>query len=277
MRRLLVVVTSSALLAAASGCGDGGGADAPSTPAASSPAAAPVERAALDGQRFVAKQLTGRDLVAGTELSLEVDGARLVASAGCNTISGGFTLTGSALRFSDDPMVTQMACEPEAKMAQERWYADWLGAGVELAVDGDTLVATGGSVTATYRRAAATGGSAGRAPITGTDWELVSTAARGENDVALPSGVSAPTLRIDAGRATLFTGCNRGSARVDVRDDGFLTFDAVATTRKACPGDAGAIERQVLTVLKGEVAAAFDGEGRLSLAKDGARITYAAR
>lgn len=273
MRRLLVVTACSALLGSA-GCG---GDDPTPAPSASTSQATTTGRTVQAGQRFVAAQLDGRDLVTGTKLSLEFDGARLIASAGCNTISGAFELKAGRLQFSSKPLMTNMACEPAATMEQEQWYADWLKAGVDVAIDRDTLVATGDGVTATYQRAESQGAGAGKAPISGTDWQLVATAERGADDVDLPSGVAAPTLRIDGERAALFTGCNRGSAKVDVRDDGFVVFDAVATTRKACGGDAGDIERQVLAVLRGKVAAAFDGDGRLVLTSDGARLTFDAQ
>jgi heat shock protein HslJ len=227
-------------------------------------------------QRFTSRKLKGRDRVPGTELMVEFDGPKLIASAGCNRIVGNSRLKNGRLKFAGKPAVTQMACS-DAKMEQERWYIDWLTAGVDMTITGDRLVLSGDGVKATYLRTAATGDGAGQAPIAGTDWEVVSTAAAGGDETKVPSGAATPTLRIDGDKATLFTGCNRGTARANVRDDGFIEFTAVATTRKACGGDEGDLETQVLTVLKGEVAAAFDGDGRLVLTKDGARLTLEAQ
>lgn len=283
MRRLLVVMSCAALAFVAGGCGDD---DAGTTPASASTPPAPTTpapttttgaRGGIAGQRFVARSAEGRELVDGTELELRFAGARLAASAGCNRISGRFQLEQGTLAFVGKPAVSMMACEPPALMRQEAWYIDWLRRGVDLHIDADTLTASARGVTVTYRREAATSEGAGQAPILGTTWELVSTAARGADPEPLPEGVGIPSLTIRDGRAKLFTGCNRGSAAADVGDDGFITFGVVATTRKACPGAAGEIETKVLAVLKDRVAAAFDGDGHLLLTNDGARLTFQAQ
>lgn len=274
MRRLLAV-SSCALLLVAAGCGDDDPV-APTSPATTTPVGTTAEPVTVS-QRFVSRKVKGRERVPGTELVIEFDGPKLIASAGCNRIVGNSRLKNGRLKFAGKPAVTQMSCMPEAKMEQERWYIDWLTRGVDMTISGDRLVASARGVKATYMRAAAGDEGAGKASIAGTDWELVATAQAGGADAKLPAGAAAPTLRIDGGKASLFTGCNRGTARADTGDDGFITFDAVATTRKACGGDAGEIETQVLTVLKGKVAAAFDGEGRLVLTKDGARLTFEAQ
>ena len=167
-----------------------------------------------------------------------------------------------------------MACE-RPLMEQEDWFVRWLEAAPELSYAAGELTLSGDGVTVRFAPARA---PVAQAPIAGTDWTLVTIGERGGTASSVPSSVPAPTLRIgDGGKVALFTGCNRGHGTATVRDDGFVDFGPIATTRRACGQPADRVEHQVLAVLDGKVAAAFDGDHQLVLSKDGNSLTFRAR
>lgn len=255
---LLLVAIAGAVV---SGCGD--------TPK-------PVTAAGLDGRAFASTSVTGRELVDGTELTLEFDGARLAANAGCNTIAGTYAVE-RGLLTQGEQVRTQMSCGA-ARDEQEQWFAKLLADGARATLLEHTLTLEGGGVKVVFRSAKPTGtGSAGGTrSVVGPLWTLVEAEGRGGAQVAL-AAAKPPTLQLsDDGRAAIFAGCNRGGGPATFAD-GFVTFGAIATTRMACDPPADTLERFVLSVLDGKAAAGFDGEGRLSLAKDGDRLLFEAR
>ena len=76
-------------------------------------------------------------------------------------------------------------------------------------------------------------------------WQL--TAIEGK---ALPKDAAAPTLKFENGRLTGFTGCNRLFASYVATTEGGLTLSALGTTKMACMGAGGALERSVLAALE---------------------------
>lgn len=63
------------------------------------------------------------------------------------------------------------------------------------------------------------------------------------------SATRAPTLTFSSGRVSGFGGCNRYTGSVTIADASRLTFGAMASTRMACAGAAGAIESAFLATL----------------------------
>ena len=70
-------------------------------------------------------EVTGHDLVAGSEIRLTFAGANLGANAGCNQLRGTWSLEGDVLVVPENMAMTQMACEP-ALMDQDSWLAEFL-------------------------------------------------------------------------------------------------------------------------------------------------------
>lgn len=164
-----------------------------------------------------------------------------------------------------------MGCE-EALMRQDVWLTEFLGTAPRIALRGDELTLAGDGATIRMRERAPTGPR----PIAGTRWRLTTIGDRGGTASSVPAGVDAPTLLIAKdGEVELFAGCNHGGGHAQVREDGFVVFGPLALTRKACEGDAAQVEAAVLAVLHGEVAAGFDGDGNLVLARKGAHLTFA--
>lgn len=267
MRISLLALTLAGLLAVA-GCGSDDDGAATTGSSGTVPAAAQ-----LDGRSFVSTAVRGRQLVPGTEVTIRFEDGTLGVTAGCNSLGGTYAIADGTLRWTAAPAMTMIGCEP-ALQRQDDWLAAFLSDGATVAApDARTLALEHDGVTIELAEGAS---AAQPPPIAGTDWTLESIGGRGDTVSSVPSGVPAPTLRIDAGRAAVFAGCNRGGGNVQVRDDGFAVFGPLKLTRKACDRAAMAVERQVTSMLDGRVALGFDGSGNLSVAKDGRHLVFRA-
>ncbi len=161
--RLVVVVFVLALGACSASQSDPGGPGEPG------------QSLDLTGRTFLSTRATqgGSDdppLQPGTEIRLSfMDDGRIVASAGCNTMSGTYRLDGATLRVGNVG-VTEMGCDP-ARHAQDEWLFGPLGSGPAVALAGDDLTLTAGDVvvTLTDREVAEPD-----LPLVGTTWTVAS-------------------------------------------------------------------------------------------------------
>jgi heat shock protein HslJ len=102
-------------------------------------------------------------------------------------------------------------------------------------------------------------------PLEGTKWVGSGTIA---NEAVTVSAVgSQATLTITDGQAQINTGCNTGTATVEITDT-TMTFGPMALTRKACAPDLTELEASVVLVLDGEVTYEITGD-MLSIRKAG--------
>ncbi len=218
-----------------------------------------AETADVAGRSFVSTAAVGHDLVAGSTVTLDFGDGDLSANAGCNTLAGGYTVDGGTLTAGPLAM-TEMACEPDL-MAQDEWLAELLGSGPTLTLDGDELTVDGGngSLTLLDREVAEPD-----VPLEGTRW-VVDGIVTGEAVSSIPADVVA-SLTIDAGTAAVETGCNTGSAAVEVGAR-TLVFGPLAITLVACPPEVTDVEQAVLRTLDGSVDHEIDGD-RLALRRD---------
>lgn len=106
----------------------------------------PVDELDLSGQTFVSSQVDGRDLVAGTEVTLTFGDDHVSASAGCNTIFGAASWDAGVL---EAPVLasTMRACLTPEIAEQDAWLAALLADGPELTLTGTTLEVTDGVTT----------------------------------------------------------------------------------------------------------------------------------
>jgi heat shock protein HslJ len=219
----------------------------------------PAETSDVAGRSFVSTAVDGHDLVAGSTVSVDFGDGDLSANAGCNTLAGGYALDAGTLAAGPLAM-TEMACEPDL-MAQDEWLAALLEAGPTLTVDGDELIVGGATGTITFldREVAEPD-----LPLEGTRW-VVDGVVANEAVSSIPADVVA-SLTIDAGTATVETGCNSGSGAVEV-GDGTLDFGPIAITLRACPPAVADVEQAVLLTLDGEVDYEIDAD-RLALRRE---------
>lgn len=199
-----------------------------------------LSTAAIDGGQ-------PRELVAGTRVSLWfADDGRLVANAGCNTLSGPVQLDGGKLELPGELSMTEMGCDA-LRHAQDEWLARLLGSSPTWRLDGDELTVTSADAELVLLdRSVAEPDK----PIEGTKW-LVDTIFTGETAASLPAGATAH-LTFANGSVTGSTGCNalEGPATISGTS---ITFGPLTMTRKACPEDLAEVERAMVAVLEGEV------------------------
>jgi heat shock protein HslJ len=219
-------------------------------PPASSGAALVSDPALLAGRTFLSTTIAGRDLVAGSQARLTF-GSTLGASAGCNSMSGPFTIADGTLGVAR-MTTTEMACDAPL-MDQDLWLARFLD-GAAISFDGTTLTLTADGTTLTLVDEQVANPDR---PLEGTTW-VVESLVRDQAVSNVPTGLAA-TLAFADGRVEAGTGCNRGGGSATVAD-GAITFGPLALTRMACPQPAMDLEGFVVGVLQGEVAYTIDGD-----------------
>lgn len=246
--RLLLVPSALALLALTA-CGSVIGPGGPS----------------VQGRTFLSTGTTadGRDrpLVEGSRVTLAFEQGRVRASAGCNTMSGPYTLDGDTL-VAEQLAMTEMGCSPEL-MDQDTWLAGLLTSRPTLALaDDDTLTLTSGTtVLSLLDRVVADPDR----PLVGTPWRVDSLIS-GEAVSSVPAGAEATVTFGEDGTVAVAPGCNRGSGSYE-QGEGTVTVGQLALTRMACPGPRGELEAAVLEVL---------GSGELTVEIEAARLTLRA-
>jgi heat shock protein HslJ len=253
MRSLPVLALSLAAVVVVAACSSGSAASpGPSaSPASSSPVAAAPSAGDLDGNTYIVTSVQGHDLVKGSEIALRFDAGSLGISAGCNSMSGGYSVTDGKLAVGA-MMSTEMACQ-EPLMAQDQWISAFVN-GAAITLDGDTLalVKDGVTVTATDKEVAKPD-----LPVEGTVW-MVESLVSHQAVSSMPAGVEASLVFAD-GKVAVDAGCNKGSGAAEIGDT-TITFGPIATTRMFCEGAAGEVEQQVLGVLSGDVAYTVDSD-----------------
>lgn len=188
-----------------------------------------------------------RALVQGTEVSLAfTDDRRLVANAGCNTMSGAVSLADGRLR-TEGLAVTEMGCDPP-RHEQDTWLAEFLDAEPSWELAESRLVLRGGDteLVLTDRTVADPA-----RPLIDTEW-TVDTLVEGESASSTPAGTPPATVTFGKDRVEVFGGCNGGSAAYRVEGD-TITIEALMMTRKACAPDIMRLESAVVGVLDGSV------------------------
>lgn len=228
--------------------------------------------ASVAGRTFLSVQVSEdgaqRDLVEGSRLRLEFAAASLGAQAGCNTLSGGFSMDGDVLVVGELAQTT-MGCE-RPLMEQDQWLSTFLGSRPRVGLAGDTLTMRAGATTIVLRDREVADPDR---ELVGTTWTLDGLVS-GSTAASVPAGVSARVLIDAGGRMSVSAGCNQGSASVTVAAD-TLTIDALAMTRIACPPPADEVERAVLAVLQGRVAYTVEADA-LTLSRGEDRLTFRA-
>jgi heat shock protein HslJ len=236
--RLAARIAVLALAGSLSACGSG---------ASPTPTPAPTQPEVLAGRTFLSVAITDggadRPLVQGTRIRLDLRETDLTASAGCNTMGGQYRIDGGRL-IVDQLATTDMGC-PAALGAQDTWLAELLGSQPTIALDGNDLTLTSGSIILRMqdRRVA----EPDRA-LVGPLW-TVDSIISGDAVSSIPNGATATIMFASDGTLTVFTGCNQGGATwtqaagaIEVRD--------LVLTKKACAGSGRPLEAAVVAVLR---------------------------
>lgn len=223
---------------------------------------APRDQDPLRGRIFLSTEVTEagkpRPLVARTRVSLNfTDDGRLLAEAGCNTMTGPVDTAGGRIDVGGGLAMTEMGCDPP-RHEQDSWLAGLLGAGPAWRLDGSRLVlSTPDAELVLEDREVADPDR----PLTGTTW-TVDTILDGQTASSTPAAATA-TLRFREDMVEISGGCNSGSAAYTVGGD-TIRFENAVMTLKACAPDIMRLEAAVLDVVRDEVEIEIDAD-RLTL------------
>jgi heat shock protein HslJ len=213
----------------------------------------------LDSRDFLSTSVmedgVERPLVAGTQIRLGFADDRLSASAGCNSMGGTYRLDGSLL-VVDGLAMTEMGCDPE-RHAQDDWLSAFLGARPSVRLSGNELALEGGG---TIIRLLDREVADPDLPLAGTLW-TVDSIISGDAVSSVPAGVVATIRFAGDGQVAIDTGCNDGSAVIEVAA-GTLRFSQVVVTEKFCDGPAGEMEQAVLAVVQAGVPVTYEISAR---------------
>jgi heat shock protein HslJ len=203
----------------------------------------------LRGKTFTAQRITERGqpmaTVVGTSVKLQfTEDGRLVANAGCNTMSGPVTLTGDRLEV--DLSTTEMGCD-EARHRQDEWLSGVLSSRPSWRLAGDTLLLTTADTELELT-------SQKPAPLQGTRW-TVTTLVDGQIAGAAPV---AATLVFGGNQVTVEGLCNLRAVTYQ-QTGATLTFTLGPLTRKQCAPDIMKVETAAIAVLNGPATYTING------------------
>ena len=209
------------------------------------------------GRTFLSTSVTEngkpRPLAAKTQVRLQfTTNGRMSWNAGCNTSETSVSTSDGKLSLGKEIMSTLIGCMGPLQ-GQDSWIAGVLSAKPTWKLDGDKLVLSTESTTISLLDKES---AEPDLALDGTKWTLT-TVVTGEA-ASHQAGFEEVWLTLNGERVTGSTGCNEFQGVV-ARATGKVTFGELATTRRACAGDAATVESLVLKVLKGELTYQIDG------------------
>lgn len=219
----------------------------------------------LTGKVWVLDSLNGAAPVPDTTITAEfTEDGQVGGSAGCNSYSGPYTVSGSSIKFAESMATTLMACD-EPVMEQEEAYFQALAATTSFAVNGEQLTFTdaGGKELVTYK--------AQSQNLEGTSWQAISY---NNGKQAVTSVLAGTELTADFGADGSLSGsagCNQYSGQYEI-DGNKITIGPLASTEMYCEGPAGVMDQESQFLAALQSAATYKIEGnRLELrTQDGA-------
>jgi heat shock protein HslJ len=202
-----------------------------------------------------------------TEIVATFQAGRLFGSAGCNSYTSTYEVTGSTISISGAAGTLRLCVAPPGIMEQEMAYLSALrrAIGIEVSPDALTLYADDGVMLLTYVPQPQT-------PLEGITWMAQSYNNGRGGVVSLIAGTEI-TARFEGGSLSGSAGCNSYSASYSL-DGSAIAIGPAATTRMACSAPPGIMEQEsaYLAALATAHRYRIDGN-RLSLeTADGARV-----
>jgi heat shock protein HslJ len=213
------------------------------------------DAAGLAGRTFLSTSVVenGKPRTPRTEVRLQfTTNGRISWNAGCNTSETSVSTADNHLTLGTEITSTTMGClGPTA--GQDAWIGGVLTAKPTWKLDGSKLVLTTSSTTISLADKQTAEPDLN---LDGTKWAL-STIVTGRT-ASHPVGSEKAWLTISGERVTGSTGCNEFQGIV-ATSTSELTFGELATTRRACTGDAAKLESLLLKGLRGDLAYRIDG------------------
>lgn len=212
----------------------------------------------LEGTAWVLSALAGRELMAGTTVTLRFDADRASGTDGCNRYSRPYSARGSTLDFGPGGAATQMACPPDV-MQQADAYAAGLGAARRYRVEAGQLQLLGADDAVLATLVPQPQG------LAGTSWRVTGYNNSSQAVVSVLTGTTLTLAFLADGRVSGSAGCNNYSATYTFAGES-LGIGPAATTRKMCaePERVMEQEQQFLQALETVASARREGD-RLEL------------
>lgn len=239
MRNLLVL---AAVVLVVAGCGAQPADDAPAGDTGG-------DRMDLQGRTFALESATTRGepyaLVSGTTVELRfTDDGRLVANAGCNTMTGAADVRDN--RLDADLAVTEMGCD-QPRHAQDEWLTALLSGGPAVSMAGDrlTISSPDAELVLTQQK---------DQPLHDTTWTVTSLV----DGQSAGSATTESTMTFGPDEVEITGLCNLKSVAYEENGDK-LTFELGMLTRMACAEPIMTVENAVVRVLDGEATYEVDG------------------
>jgi heat shock protein HslJ len=198
----------------------------------------------------------------------EFELGRMAGSPGCNRLLGGYTISGSTLRFEPKMAATMMAC-PDPLMAQDKAVGEAFAVVASFKQEGDLLELLDGAGKPVLRFVRLK-----PEPLVGPLWELESF---NNGKQALVSALAGSQVSLELradGTLGGSDGCNRFMSGYTL-ENGKLTIGPLATTRMACKGPQGAadqasgfaaaMERVAGYKVEGNALTLLDADGKVAL------------
>ena len=182
----------------------------------------------LDGRSFISETVEGHTLVAGSEVRIGFKGSQLTATAGCNSFSSTYDISGSKLEILGYG-ITDMGCDQQY-LAQDEWLTGLLTGGPTLELAEPRLIMTSADVKMTLldRELA----SPDR-PLIGTHW-VGDGYSDGQAAIFSIAWKDVNASFTQDGHVTIFSGCETGSGSY-LANGGSLVFDGFAYDGATCP------------------------------------------
>jgi heat shock protein HslJ len=227
----------------------------------------------LSGKTYLSTSITQdgkpKQLAAQTRVKLQfTEDGRLIADAGCNTMQATVSTDDGKLTLKEPPAMTTMGC-PDGRGDQDGWLSNLLQTKPAWKLDGSTLTVVAGSTTIALTDQAA---AAPDLALDSTKWTLDGVVS--QDTVGHLAGGEQAWITFNGERVTGFTGCNSLNGTV-ARGKTTVTFGELATTRRACAGSAGAVEKALVGGLKGEMTYKITSN-RLTLSLPNSGLTFVA-
>jgi len=225
----------------------------------------------LAGTSWNVTAVNGTAPVAGSQPTMTFTGDKVSVSTGCNSLSTGYTLNGTAMTISPNGAMTAMACADDL-MKQESAVTAALGKVSKMSLTGDTLSLQDASGASMFTLTKAVAPAA--KPLEGTTWQL-SGVRSGQSTSSVVAG-SSVTLQITGGKLS-GKACN--TFRADVTTSGTtITVGPVASTKMACPSEElNTQEQKVLTLLGAATSYQITGSQLQLSSADGSGLDFTAQ
>ena len=225
--------------------------------------------ASLDGEWLLQEgtnQGAAVPIVAGSKITLRIDGQQAGGSAACNLYGGTIKVSGSSISISALSM-TEMACQ-ETLMASEAAYLAALPRVMTVARNGSSLVLSGSQVELRFALVP----PVASADLVGTTW-ILDSLITGEA-VSSTVGERVALQLSGDGRLSASTGCRDVTGSYTV-SDGQVEVTLEPYDAIGCAAALGAQDAHILNVLSGAFSIDIDGE-RLTLMTGNQGIGYRA-